>query len=120
MTIDIGKIVKMLCDQNEICQRENNALRMLLHKQGLSDADIDRMVAQNLDQTKSFENALQLLTQVCEQMLEHLHGCDVEAALLASATGSKPSAFQAESFQHLCWIMVRWSSTGRIHTRFGM
>jgi len=39
---------------------------------------------------------------------------------LASATGSKPSAFQAESFQHLCWIMVRWSSTGRIHTRFGM
>jgi len=40
--------------------------------------------------------------------------------LLASATGSKPSAFQAESFQHLCWIMVRWSSTGRIHTRFGM
>jgi len=27
---------------------------------------------------------------------------------LASATGSKPSAFQAESFQHLCWIMLRW------------
>jgi hypothetical protein len=39
---------------------------------------------------------------------------------LASATGSKPSAFQAESFQRLCWIIVRWSSTSRIRTLYGM
>ncbi len=38
---------------------------------------------------------------------------------LASATGSKPSAVQADSFQPPCWIMAGWSNTGRTSILYG-
>jgi transposase len=40
--------------------------------------------------------------------------------ILASAIRSKPSAFQAESFQPPCWIMARWWTTSRTAIVYGM
>lgn len=77
-------------DQIEVCERENDALRTLLHRKGLSDATIRRKVAAILKEKRDFETALHQLKRVTEEALKRLPGYDLEAALAAMPLTGKP------------------------------
>jgi hypothetical protein len=90
MSSTAKRLLVAVFDQADLCQRENDALRTLLHRQGLSDATIRRRVARILDQRKDSENALQRLKRVCEEALARLPDYDIEAALAELPIRGKP------------------------------
>jgi hypothetical protein len=53
------------------CRRENNALRSILRKQGLSDAAIQGRVRRLLKMPEMDIAGARLLKQVCEESLKH-------------------------------------------------
>ena len=59
-------------------ERENWALRKLLHNMGLSDARIRRRVAECLKNEDTRQSALELMHQLCEETMKRLPEFDVE------------------------------------------
>ncbi len=76
------RIVLAICESAEAHRRENNALRNILRKQGLSDATIQRRVNRFLKKAEENESAPQLLKRVCEESLKRFQDSDL-ADLLA-------------------------------------
>lgn len=64
-----------------VCRRENNALRSILRKQGLSDAAIQSRVKRILKKPDQNETGAQALTRVCEESLKRFEAHDVQEVL---------------------------------------
>lgn len=72
------RIVLAICESAEAHRRrENNALRNILRKQGLSDSAIQRRVNKFLKKPEEDESAPQLLKRVCEESLKHFQDSDL-------------------------------------------
>ena len=70
---DVATRITMAIFETAIaCRRENNALRTILRKQGLSDAMIQNRVRRILKKGEDDPTAAQLLKRVCEESLRQL------------------------------------------------
>lgn len=65
------QIMLKVFDAAESYRLENNALRSILRKQGLSDVAIQSRVKRLLKKPGEHEPAAQLLKRVCEESLKH-------------------------------------------------
>lgn len=86
----VVQIMGAFLDVTDAYRRENDALRNILRKLGLSDAAIRGRVNRFLRKTETDENAAQLLKRVCEESLEQLHGIDIEKWLQEVELKGKP------------------------------
>jgi hypothetical protein len=74
----------------EVCRRENNALRSILRKQGLSDAAIRSKVRRLLQKPEADEFGAQLLKRVCEESLKRYEDLDLVDWLSKAEIRGKP------------------------------
>jgi hypothetical protein len=65
----------------DLCRRENDALRSILRKQGLSDAAIRNRVRRILKKPDLDETGAQLLKRVSEESLKRFLDDDAQAVL---------------------------------------
>ena len=82
----IRVLMQSMTDIYFAMERENWALRTLLHKQGLSDAVIQRKVAACLRSEEYRKAALQRMHELCEETLKRLPALDAEELLAAMPT----------------------------------
>jgi cation transport ATPase len=85
-----NRLVIAVFEQLGTLTEENYALRRILRRQGLSDATIQRRVAAALKRPKDHPSALDLLRQVCEEILKNLGDFDLAVALAAKQIKGKP------------------------------
>src|SRR5690242_8535493 len=71
------KMMGAVFEAADACRRENNALRSILRKQGLSDPAIQSRVRRILKKGEDDELAAQLLKRVCEESLKHIQEFDL-------------------------------------------
>jgi hypothetical protein len=83
MPAEFVRLTTALLDVTIALERENEVLRELLRRQGLSDATIRRKVAAYLKENRDRETARQLLKTVCEEILKRLPALDAEEKLAA-------------------------------------
>ena len=76
-----NKIVEAIFSQAHEMRLENIALRMLLRRQGLSDATIQRRVNAHKKVRKEEDSALICYQQLLAEMLERLPVIDLEATI---------------------------------------
>lgn len=76
-----NKIVEAIFSQAHEMRLENIALRMLLRRQGLSDATIQRRVNAYRKLRKDEDSALLRYQQLLAEMLERLPVIDLEATI---------------------------------------
>src|ERR1035441_8356001 len=76
--IQIGLNIFEMAD---LCRRENNALRSILRKQGLSDAAIQSRVKRLLKKPELDETGAQALKRVSEESLKRFLDSDAEEVL---------------------------------------
>lgn len=81
MASDIIRMTMAVFDSADALSRENEALRELLRRQGLSDGVIQRRVNAYLKASRERESGHQLLKKACEEILKRLPDFDVEEAL---------------------------------------
>ncbi len=62
-------------------RRENNALRSILHKQGLSDTAIQSRVKRLLKKPEQDETGAQMLKRLCEETLKRSRDYDAQEVL---------------------------------------
>jgi len=74
--------IRAICEIWCALERENWALRKLLHTLGLSDARIQRKVAAYLKSEDYRKSAIQLMHELCEETIKRLPGSDLEEILL--------------------------------------
>ena len=72
------------------CGRENNALRNILRKQGLSHGAIQSRVKRALKKPDLDETGSQALKRVSEESLRHFQDFDVQEALARVELKGKP------------------------------
>jgi hypothetical protein len=76
--IQIGLNIFEMAD---LCRRENNALRSILRKQGLSDSAIQSRVRRLLKKPELDETGAQALKRVSEESLKRCLDADAQAVL---------------------------------------
>ncbi|WP_348268663.1 hypothetical protein P8936_05420 [Edaphobacter paludis] len=74
----------------DLCRRENNALRSILRKQGLSDAAIRSRVQRLLQKPEADETGAQLLKLVCEESLKRYQDIDLAGWLSKAEIKGRP------------------------------
>jgi len=77
-------------DSADDCRRENNALRSILRKQGLSASAIQSRVKRALKKPDLDETGAQALRRVCEESVRHFQDFDVQEALARLVLKGKP------------------------------
>jgi hypothetical protein len=90
MASTIVKLTMAIFESAHVAKQENEALRELLRRQGLSDAKIQRRVAAYLKESRERETSDQLMKKACEEILERLPAIDLEEALEAYQIKGKP------------------------------
>ena len=68
-------------DSADDCRRENNALKSILRKQGLSDKAIQSRMKRLLKKPELDETGAQALKRVCEESLKRYLDYDVQEVL---------------------------------------
>lgn len=84
------KITMHIFEVADLCRRENNALRSILRKQGLSDAAIRSRVRRLLRKPETDETGAQLLKRVCEESLNRYQEIDLGDWLSKAEIAGKP------------------------------
>ena len=77
-------------EEADACRRENNILRSILRKQGLSSPAIQNRVKRALKKPDLDETGAQVLKRVCEESLRHFQDFDVQEALAKFEMKGKP------------------------------
>jgi sulfur transfer protein SufE len=90
MASTIVKLTMAIFESAQIARQENDALRELLRRQGLSDAKIQRGVAAYLKKSRDRDTADQLMRKACEEILARLPEIDLEEALEGMKIRGKP------------------------------
>jgi hypothetical protein len=67
--------------QADLCRRENNALRSILHKQGLSDPAIQRRLKRLLKKPDLDESGAEVVKRACEESLKQWLDLDAQEVL---------------------------------------
>ena len=75
------QITVNIFEMAELCRRENNALRSILRKQGLSDSAIQSRVRRLLKKPELDETGAQALKRVSEESLKRCLDADAQAVL---------------------------------------
>jgi hypothetical protein len=68
-------------EQADLCRRENNALRGILRKQGLSDRAINSRIKQILKKPDLDESGAQAVKRACEESVKRFLDLDAEEVL---------------------------------------
>lgn len=84
------RITMAFYDSAEAYRRENDALRSILRKQGLSDPAISARIRRLLKKSETDETAARLLKRVCEENLALLREHDLEKWLRDEQIKGKP------------------------------
>ena len=77
----INSLIQAMNDMYFTMEAENRALRALLHRQGLSNAVIQRRVAAYLKNEDYRKAALQQMHELCEETLKRLPALDAQEIL---------------------------------------
>ena len=81
MSLPHVQIMFAIFDSAEICRHENNALRSILRKQGLSDPAIQKRIKRILEKSEQDETGAQLLKRVCEESMKRYLEADAQEVL---------------------------------------
>ena len=71
------QITVNIFEMADLCRRENNALRSILRKQGLSDAAIQSRVRRLLQKPEADQSDARILRRVCEESLKRYEEIDL-------------------------------------------
>jgi hypothetical protein len=86
----IVKVMMTFFDVSRVAKMENDALREILRRQGLSNATIQRRVNAYLKEKRKQDHLHQLLLKASEEILSRLSEIDLEDALAAMKIEGKP------------------------------
>ncbi len=75
------QIMLSIFDDADACRRENNALRSILRKQGLSDRAIQSRVRRILKKPELDETGAQAVKRACEESLKRWLDLDAQEVL---------------------------------------
>ena len=75
------QLVLSVFERADACRRENNALRSILQKQGLTDAAIQSRVRRLTEKTDPDETGAQAVKRACEETLKHFLDFDAQEVL---------------------------------------
>jgi hypothetical protein len=85
--IQITQTVFEIADQ---CRRENNALRSILRKLGLSDRAIQSRVKRILKRPEQDETGAQVVTRACEETLKRWFDLDAQEGIAKIDLSGRP------------------------------